>query len=995
MPRRSAVCRDSFLFVGLALLALAAATPLAQAGSAQAGADPAATPYFPGARDASAPETAALLGFPPGERAATHGEIERCLTAWAKSPHARLFEHGKTWEGRTLYHLAISTPANLARLEEIREGWAKVADPRRSSAQEAERLATELPAVAWLAFSIHGDEISGADAAVVLADHLIASRDPAVEALLDHLVVFIDPMQNPDGRDRYLARVRETTPATPVSDAQSVWQQGSWPWGRTNHYGFDLNRDWVFSSQPETRGRMAALAPWRPLFFLDVHEMGLDSPFLFYPPRPPFNPYLPEPARRWWDRFGLDEAAAFDRQGWRYYTGEWADWWFPGYSDSYGTFRGAIGILHEQGGVTAGSVRLESGQLISYHESVAHQVTAAWANVTTLAAHRVEIARDFARWRRRVMAEDGPLAGRTLAVVPDGNASRLQRFAEAVERLGGELGRLDSAAKLTARDPFGRSREVELPSGTLLVAGRQPEGSLLRATLDFDLPLPDDVLAKERAALVAGRDTLLYDISGWSLPLLYGLDAYELDMEVAPALAKPATAKSFTAADSKAAGATEGAEPVAWVIDGADDASVALAAKLLGDGLAVRLADQAFTWDGTSFARGSLVVTRDDNRALAGEFAARLEAAASPLGLAPRAISTGLGAGDVADLGGDHFLLLERPRVALAGYGKADVNDYGALWFTLDHELGLPVSLLPGDGLDDADLRRYNVLVLAPGTPLDEDAAKAVKTWVEAGGTLVAVSQASGQVANEKAQLSAVRRLGDALADLASFRADLLSGWRDAPGLPPPAESQHDMVRRHTAGGAAAMPWEDIEEAPGKIDMVDLEKAELERREAYAARFQPQGVILAGRVDTEHWLTVGSGAALPIFVANGPVLLAKSPVEAPVRLGVARALPAPAPEPGRGERAEAPPQPRWRALGWSAVPGGAELDLRLSGLLWPEAAERLANSAYLTRERRGHGQVILFAGDPVYRGAALGTTRLFANAVVYGPGCGARKARMP
>ncbi len=992
MLRRSLLHAARSWSLGLALLALA---PLP--GGAQA---PAPVSYFSGgARDTTVPELGTLLGFPAGERAATHGEIERCLEAWAKNPRARLFEHGETWEGRTLYHLAISSPANLARLEEIRQGWEKVADARRSTANEAERLASELPAVAWLAFSIHGDEISGADAALVLADRLVASREPAVEALLEHLVVFIDPLQNPDGRDRYLARVRETSGATPVSDGQSILQQGSWPWGRTNHYGFDLNRDWIFATQPETRGRLAALAGWHPLFFLDVHEMGLDSTFLFYPPRPPFNPYLPEPAKRWWDRFGLDEAAAFDQKGWRYYTGEWADWWFPGYSDSFGTFRGAIGILHEQAGITAGSVRLENGQLMSYHESVAHQVAAAWANVRSLETNRVEIARDFARWRRGVIADDGPLAGRTLAIVPNGNASRLRRFAEAAERLGGEIQRLDRATKLSARDPFGQRREVELPAGTLLIAGRQPEGGLLRASFDFDLPLPDDVLAKERAALVAGRQTLLYDVSGWSMPLLYGLDAFEIDSELAPALAGKTTAAELTklAAYPSAPDKPLRGEPVAWVFDGADDASVALAAKLLGDEVRVRLADEAFTLDGQGFGRGSLVVSRDDNRERAGNLGARLRTLAVPLGLAPHGVSTGLGAGDLADLGGDHFVLLERPRVALVGYGKADVNEHGALWFTLDRELGLPISLLAGDDLGDVDLRRYNVLVLAPGTELDEGAAKAVKAWVENGGTLVAVGQAAGRVANEKAQISSTRQLADVVADLGTYRADLLSSWRDAPGLPSEEESRREMVRRQAVGTHAKMPWEGVEGLEAeKADPIEIDRAELGRREAYAERFLPQGAILAGRVDTEHWLTVGTGATLPIFVGQGPVLLAKSPVQVPVRLGVARALP---PRESARERSPSPAAasapPRWRAFGWSAVPGNAELTLRLSGLLWPEAAERLANSAYLTRERLGHGQVILFAGDPVYRGTAYGTARLFANAVIYGPGCGARAVRMP
>ena len=933
----------------------------------------------------------ALLGFPAGGRSATFEEIGRCLETWARtSDRVRLVEHGRTWEGRPLRHLIVSSPENLARLDEIRGGWNRVADPRDLAAADAESLADNLPAVAWLAFSIHGDEVSPADAALVLADHLIASRDPEVAGLLRDLVVIFDPVQNPDGRERFLARVRETTGAQSNRDTQSVQQNGIWPWGRTNHYLFDLNRDWVFATQPETRARIQAQSGWRPLFFLDVHEMGIDSTYLFYPPRPPFNPFLPANAVAWWNRFGRDEAVAFDREGWRYYTGEWADWWFPGYSDSFATLRGAVGILHEQAGITSGTVRLENGELLTYREAVAHQVTAAWANLRTLAANRREIARDFARERRRAAAPGGPLDGWTLAIVPDGNGTRLLRFIEAVRRLGGEVERTTSAVSVQARDPLGRSRDTRLPAGTLLVRGRQPDGALLRATLDFDLPLPREILARERALLVEGKNSLLYDISGWSLPLLYGLDAYEIEAEVAVASVRvdSATAREEVPARSPAAGAALPV-PVAWVLDGADDGSVRAAVRLLEAGLEVRIANKAFELDGGTFARGSLLVQRDDNRERADNLATRVREVTDELGLVARPLLTGFGDGELPDLGGEHFILLERPRVALVGHGEADTTTYGALWHALDREIGTPLSLLESRAIDSADLRRYNVLVLAPGVEIGEVRAAKLKSWIEGGGTLIAVAGAADAIAREKAGITSARRLDDVSEELALYRAELVAEWNDRLAGP-----RDTAVTRALAFSAATAPTPMVSAGKGPAAGERPSKEERERLESRAARFAPLGTLLAGRVDAEHWLTVGAPAVLPIFVANDPVLLAKSPAEAPVRFGVA--LPSAAGTTARpAATGGSATEDAWKPLGWSAVPAGHDLALRLSGLLWPEAGERFANAAYVVRERVGAGQIILFAGDPVWRGAALGSQRLFANAVVYGPGCGTRALVLP
>jgi hypothetical protein len=404
---------------------------------------------------------------------------------------------------------------------------------------------------------------------------------------------------------------------------------------------------------------------------------------------------------------------------------------------------------------------------------------------------------------------------------------------------------------------------------------------------------------------------------------------------------------------------------------------VGVAARLMEAGVRLRLADRAFELDGRRFPRGSVLALADDNRdrgAKLGEDVARV---ATELDMQAAPLGTGLGEGELADLGGRHFRRLERPRVGLVGYGEASTTSFGALWFALDRTIGVPVSLLSGDAMGSADLRRYNVLVLAAGVKLVEDRAKALKTWVESGGTLITVSGSTNAIAREKVGLSSVRRLADLPEDLAAYRAELISEWRE--DLAGNRETAIDRALSSTvsAGTGADAVTEDDGPAP--------DKAERERREQRAARFVPQGVVLAGRVDGDHWLTVGNRPLLPLYVADDPVLLSKAPVETLVRFGVAL--------PARSQAAK--PAKPWRALGWSAVPADQELSLRLSGLLWPEAAERFANAAYLTRESVGSGQVILFAGDPVWRGAARGTQRLFANAVIFGPGCGTDTAVLP
>jgi hypothetical protein len=924
--------------------------------------------------DPAFPTQEKLLGFQSGDRVATPDELLKAFTAWDQaSDKAQLFEHARSYEGRALTHLVITSEKNMARLAEIKAGMAKLADARGTSAEERKRLVDTLPGVAWLGYSIHGPETSGADAALAVAYHLLADRSAATAKLLDDLVIVINPSVNPDGRNRYNQMLAETRGAQPNLDDQSVHHGGWWPGGRGNHYLFDLNRDSLFGVFPETTGRIKALRSWNPIFFVDGHEMGSLDTFLFSPPREPLNPNQAPNASKWSFRFADDLGAAFDARAWPYYHGEWNDDWYPGYANAYALFRGAVSFLYEQAAVAEGGVRQSNGTITSYREAVAHQAVASIVNVTTLQRNLRAVLADYAADRARVVAADGPYAKRTFAIPPSANAGRVQRFLDLAALHGFEVKRTSKAMKVDATDQLGRKRSTELPAGTLLIDNRQPEARLIAAFLEFDPKLSRKVLERERKEILKKDDSTMYDWTAWNLTMLFGLPAYTVDAELkGEALDVGAAAAAIAPAGAPAAGALFLALP------GADDRTVFAAARLMERGLKLRVLDEPTTLDGKALDRGSVVAMRRDN---AAGFEQVFAEVATELGLPVTAVRVGLGAGDLADIGGEHFDLLSNPRIAVIGRGGANSQDFGNLHFLLDQRIGIRHSLLDETQWFGNDLRRYNVIVLPDrGGPLPENIARQLKPWVEQGGTLIAIGRTAAQLASEKAALTAVRPLPEVLDKLEPFQVSL---WREAEAEPAKLASDAQLWARGPQA-APAVPWAKA----GKADKVD--KDEAARRDAWQAMFMPQGAILAARVDAEHWLAYGVGETLPVLYGQHPVLLSAEPAEAPVRLGVY----------GQAAKDDKPAADKKddkaaRRAGWAPLPDGMDLTLRMSGLLWPEAAQRLSSATYLARERVGRGQVILFAAPPAVRAGTEGTMRLLSNALVFGPGLGAEAPVIP
>ena len=279
------------------------------------------------------PTLAEVLGHEPGEKISSPAELVRYLKALAVAApgRTRLIQYAESWEGRPLYYLAVGSKETISRLDAIKQGMQQLADPRSLHEGEAAALIEQLPAVAWLSYGVHGNEISSGDAALLLAYHLLAASDSTFDAIRENVLVIIDPAQNPDGRARFVQHYQQHAGIEPAPSAIAAERREAWPGGRTNHYLFDMNRDWFALTQPETKGRVASLLEYYPLVHADIHEMGTDSTYYFPRQQSLQSTHYRASRKRASTRLVKVWPEIFDRFGFDYFTREVFDALYPGY----------------------------------------------------------------------------------------------------------------------------------------------------------------------------------------------------------------------------------------------------------------------------------------------------------------------------------------------------------------------------------------------------------------------------------------------------------------------------------------------------------------------------------------------------------------------------------------------------------------------------------------------------------------------------------------
>ena len=892
-----------------------------------------------------------FLDFDYATRVATPEQITSALKSWAnQSDRLKVIEYARSHENRPLHAVFISSPENLKNLNSIKDKISQLADARITNDRKAKTLINELPAVAWMAYSIHGNETSGADAALGVIYHLIASKDDDILELLDDMVIIVDPVMNPDGRARFAKNLEQYRGTAPNYDDQSLIHTGDWPYGRTNHYYYDLNRDWVYLTQPETQGRVALINEWKPQILVDAHEMGAQDTFMTGPAREPINKNVDYDLIKWGNVFAKDQGNEFDRRNWRFYTGEWHEDLYPGYS-FYVAFRGTLGILYEQSRMAEDGVRRPEGTIQSYKESVHHQFVSTMINLDTLKNNSKSMYEDYWDGRKYNVSSNSKYSNRSYVVLANDNNGRINALAEKLKAQDIEIYKNNKPINVSnALKQNGVTvNEYTIPTGSMIIPNNQPEAPLVSAILEFDAEIDDEVLIEEKQKRIKNGSSIMYDTTAFNFTMMFGLPAITVPQDLKDNLTNWTPSPESLEINQDA---------VIWAVDGKDDRSVAFAARLLEQNVQVRIIDKNSTLSGHDLSRGSVAVIAMDNPSY-NNLHETIKTVATDLDISVVSIESGFGPKELPDWGGRHFRLLKKPQIAILSHSGFSSYDVGVSWWSLDHHLGIRHSQLNSSLTGYGDLRRYNTIILPSGNPdLSDYAKNMLMDWVKQGGTLIANNRSTRTIISSDG-MGSVKSLNTTFDKSKSYNIDLM---REIYSL----EDKIDIsdANDNKVDTEITYPWETSD--------VTYTKEQLEMRDKWQSTLMPSGAIVSARADSENWLTFGAEDVVPVLYGNYPILMTGGNSTAALRIGELI--------PNKDSKT--------KTINWSQIPSGYDLNVRMSGLVWPEASQRIANSAYLTREKIGKGQIILFSGEPNFRGSARGTNRLWLNAVIYGSGLG-------
>src|SRR6266513_473708 len=484
-----------------------------------------ATPLF-----AQLPTPDEFLGYKLGDRFTPYGRILDYFNELTRRSNLiTVQQFGETYEHRPLVLAVITSAKNRAALETIRTNVVTLEDPNATSPARAAEISHSTPAIAWLAFRIHGNETSSSEAAMEVASTLLRDADSA--KILDNLVVIIDPLENPDGRERYVQWFTRSRGAAADPNADALEHAEPWPGGRFNHYLIDMNRDWAWQTQQETKARIAEYRRWNPQVFVDLHEMGSNQTYFFPPDAKPINANLPKDVEKWLDVFGRANAAAFTAKGWPFFVGEVFDLFYPGYGDSWPALHGAIGMTYEvAGGGRGGSTfTRDDGTTLTLADRIARHYTNGMTTLRTASDHAAELLQ-YTYEATRTQATSGQ---NTYLILP--TSTNFHPLVDMLQRQSIQVGMLSSPATVRATriDGGDTAESVTFPSGTAVVSTKQPLGGLAQTLLEKNPAFSKGFIEAQRQRAEADEPDQFYDLTAWSLPLAMDVDAFVTTSAVA------------------------------------------------------------------------------------------------------------------------------------------------------------------------------------------------------------------------------------------------------------------------------------------------------------------------------------------------------------------------------------------------------------------------------------------------------------------------------
>ncbi len=720
--------------------------------------------WFPGSTyDTRVPTPKSVLGYEIGEYYTEHLHMTDYMRRLeAASPRVKVFRAGESNERRELILVAVSDPENIQKLEPIRLAIEELRDPRKTSETRAREIVGKTPAFAWMNFANDGNESAAFETGIQLAYHLAAAEDPTTKKVLKEVVTIIYPAHNPESHSRHVAWMKASATGNPDPTAQE--HRGDWRMDtNNNHYQIDLNRDAVFLSQVETQAIVRELHRWNPVVFIDHH--GNPDRFFFPPWALPINVHLDNNARKWVETYGKNIAAAFDKNGWTYFTRNVFDIHYPGYYDSYPALNGATGMTFEtDGGGSKGlAYQLPDGRTTTLRDGILHHFTGAISSLITTAENRAARLIDLYNFRASGMKEVGGEKVKQFVLLRGKDPARTADLVGLLLEHKIEVHRAAAPFQSSAAHDYfsDQVQRRSFPAGSYLVFTTQPQKRLLRNLLDPDTPLQSEFLDKVRKAKAyndrAGESAPkksygFYDINAWSLPLAYGVEAYwtedAFDGAKDPVQTRPATSYPPPAR-------AQFAYLFPWNSRGA----TRVVSTLWKENYQVGLAREAFTLNGRPYPGGTAVVrTKANPDSLHDRLSALAAANEVEVSVAGTAF---VDAGK--DLGDASVVDLRKPSIAVVCEPPTSSTAYGAIWFLLEKTYGIPFTAIKGADLASTDLKRYNVIVMPEGQAegysriLGDQGLERIKNWVREGGTLVCIKGAALWASGEKVGLTTAR----------------------------------------------------------------------------------------------------------------------------------------------------------------------------------------------------------------------------------------------
>ncbi len=665
-----------------------------------------------------------FLGYKIGTRYTPHHRIVDYFQYVAqKAPEmVKLQQYGETNEHRPLYLSFVSSKENTANLENIRLNNLRLAHLSKDKMMPTE----ETPAIVWLSYNVHGNETSSSEAAMLT---LFALADPAntqSKEWLKNTVVIIDPCLNPDGRDRYVNWYNTMIGTQYNPEVMAREHREPWPGGRSNHYNFDLNRDWVWQTQIESVQRIAQYNQWLPQVHVDFHEQSVNSPYYFAPAAEPYHEVLTKWQRDFQKTIGKNHAKYFDKNGWLYFTNERFDLLYPSYGDTYPTYNGSVGMTYEQGGISAGlGILTDEKDTLTLTERALHHFTSGMSTIEIASMNAAKLIKNFHSYFNDAMSGK---VGEYKTYVIKNNPNDVERI-NALMKLLDQNGIQYGTATANGKGYNYQNKKEEsfsINNGDLVISATQPRSNMV--TVLFE---PQTNLA----------DSATYDITAWSLPYAYGLQAYasRQNINVSYANARPDFVNNSPE------------DSYGYIIRWQGISSAKTIAQLLKKGIRMRFSEIPFEYNGQTFDRGSVIITKKGNADLGNELWKTVSDICNANKIKMNSITTGM-VDKGADFGSRQVHQMKAQKVAmLTGEG---VNAYaaGEIWSFFDNEINYKLSLLNATDFGRINLNEIDVLILPDGKYRfldDKQSAGEFKNWIEKGGKVIALENAVAQISKQ------------------------------------------------------------------------------------------------------------------------------------------------------------------------------------------------------------------------------------------------------